>query len=108
MSNSEIGALVLTLAILVPTVHLFAYLFERAKQPRLIGEILAGIVLGPAVFGTVAPELSQRLFGVGSTRVVLDCFDWLGLMLLMFVSGTETRRLLAAENRRECAWLVGV
>lgn len=108
MSSSEIGSLVLTLSVLLPAVHFFAYIFERLKQPRLVGEILAGAVLGPFVLGALAPELSARLFGVASIRAVLDAFYWLGLLLLMFVSGSETRRLLAQENRRECAWLVAV
>jgi Kef-type K+ transport system membrane component KefB len=108
MSSSEIGLLVLTLSILVPAVHLAAYVFERLKQPRLVGEILVGVLLGPFVLGVLAPDLSARLFGSTSIRVVLDAFYWLGLMLLMFVSGSETRRLLAAENRRECAWLVAI
>jgi Kef-type K+ transport system membrane component KefB len=108
MSSHDIGAVVLTLSILIPVVHLMAYVFERLKQPRLVGELLAGALLGPAVLGVLAPELSAKLFAGGSIRTVLDLFYWLGLLLLMFISGSETRRLLAAENRRQCAWLVGV
>ena len=41
MTNEEIGRLVLTLAVLVASVHGIGYLFERLRQPRLVGEILA-------------------------------------------------------------------
>ena len=108
MSSSEIGSLVLTLSLLIPIVHVFAHIFEQLKQPRLVGEILAGVLLGPFILGTIAPQVSQTLFGATHVRLVLDFFYWLGLMMLMFVSGSETRKLLAAENRRECFWLVAI
>jgi Kef-type K+ transport system membrane component KefB len=106
MSNHDLGIIVLALTILLPLTHVFAHFFERLKQPRLVGELVVGILVGPAVLEVVAPGLASALFQGSSTRVVLDLFYWLGLLLLMFVSGTETRRLLAVENRRECAWLV--
>ena len=97
MSNAEIGALVLTLTVLVGAVHLFGYFFERLKQPRLVGEILAGVALGPFVLGHFWPELSTRLFGASGakTDVILNFIYWIGLFLLMFLSGSETRRLMA-------------
>ena len=113
MSNSEIGALVLTLSVLVGAVHTLGYLFERLRQPRLVGEILAGALLGPFVLGRLLPSLSLKLFGsatgsVNKIEIVLTFIYWIGLFLLMFLSGSETRRLMAKETQRETAWLFGV
>lgn len=113
MSSNEMGSLVLALSILIASVHVLGYLFERLRQPRLVGEILAGILLGPFVLGHVAPSLSLKIFGdvtlgVGKTAVVLNFIYWIGLFLLMFISGSETRRLMARENQRETAWLLGI
>ena len=106
MSVDEIGSLALTLSVLIAAVHGLGYVFERLKQPRLIGEILVGALLGPFVLRRLMPGLSTRLFaGVRSepnqTNVVLNFIDWIGLFLLMFLSGSETRRLMAKENQRQ-------
>lgn len=108
MSNEEIGRLVLTLAVLVASVHGMGYLFERLRQPRLVGEILAGVALGPHVLGRWLPGFSSALFGSAGdkTQVVLGFIYWLGLLLLMFVSGSQTRHLLGNENRRETALIL--
>jgi Kef-type K+ transport system membrane component KefB len=110
MSDEEIGRLVLTLAVLVASVHGIGYLFERLRQPRLIGEILAGVALGPYVLGRWFPGFSSALFGTAGdkTEVVLGFIYWLGLLLLMFVSGSQTRHLLGNENRRETILLVAI
>ena len=47
MSVIEFGHFVLTFAVLLVAVHGLGYIAERLKQPRIVGEILAGIVLGP-------------------------------------------------------------
>src|SRR5689334_822667 len=113
MSSEEIGAVVLTLSVLLVTVHLLGYLFELLKQPRLVGEIVAGCLLGPFVLGRVWPEFFDRLWGTksgghGPIETVLGFIYWIGLFLLMFLSGSETRRLMAKENQRQVAWLFGV
>ncbi|HMN30299.1 MAG TPA: cation:proton antiporter, partial [Caldilineaceae bacterium] len=88
------------------------YLFVRLRQPRLVGEILAGILLGPFVLGRIAPSLSAALFGTaaedGEISVVLGFIYWFGLILMMFISGSHVRRVLGQENRRETAWILGV
>ena len=58
MSVVEFGHFVLTIAILLVAVHGLGYLAERLKQPRIVGivgEILAGILLGPFVLKLLAP-----------------------------------------------------
>jgi Kef-type K+ transport system membrane component KefB len=107
------GSLVLALSVLIASAHVLGYVFDRLRQPRLVGEILAGVLLGPFVLGHFAPPLAANIFGnltsgVNKTDVVLNFIYWIGLFLLMFISGTETRRLMARENQRGIAWLIGV
>lgn len=54
MSEAEIGVSIVILGIFLLAAHAFGYVFERLSQPRLIGEILAGVVLGPFVLGKIA------------------------------------------------------
>jgi Kef-type K+ transport system membrane component KefB len=82
---------------------LFGYLFMKLRQPKVIGEILAGIVLGPALIGRL-PFVS-RLLTTADHGHILTFVYWLGLLLLMFLSGAETRQLFSRDERREVAWL---
>ncbi len=113
MSNVDMGSIVLTLCVLLALIHAFGYLFEKMRQPRLIGEICAGIFLGPFVMGKMIPAFSTKIFGTtlhgpNKIEIVLDFMYWIGLILLMFISGSETRNLVSKENRKETAWLLGI
>lgn len=108
MSSLEFGQMMLTLGVVLAAAHGLGYLAEQVKQPRLAGEILAGILLGPFVLKGVSPEFFFRLFE-SSPRVqgVLDFLYQLGLILLMFCAGSEARRLLVKENRAQTYTLIG-
>jgi Kef-type K+ transport system membrane component KefB len=113
MIEKEVGLVLLTLSVFIAAVHTLGYVFERLRQPRLVGEIIAGVLLGPFVLGAVAPQAYDFLFanpslGPDRTKNVLGFVYWLGVLLLMFNSGSQVRRLLAKENRRETAWLLGI
>jgi Kef-type K+ transport system membrane component KefB len=62
--------------------------FRRLKQPLVIGEILAGIMLGPSLLGLVAPEFATQLFPVDSIAL-LSLLKDLGLIFFMFLIGLE-------------------
>ena len=111
MSSNQLGAIVLPLALLIATAHILGYFFARLRQPRVIGEIAAGVLFGPALFGHFFPHAQQALFGAGdvaSRSVVLEFVYWMGLLFLMFASGAETRELFSKEDRRQVSWLAGV
>lgn len=109
MSVIEFGHFVLTIATLLIMVHGLGYVAERLKQPRIVGEILAGILLGPFVLKLIAPTAFAKLFSFSpSAGTVIGFLYQLGLILLMFCSGAETRRLLAKENRRNTFLLLTV
>jgi Kef-type K+ transport system membrane component KefB len=70
------------------------------RQPRIVGEILAGVLLGPFVLKPTIPGAYMRLFTFSpSANTILEFLYQLGLILLMFCSGAETRRLFAKEHR---------
>jgi Kef-type K+ transport system membrane component KefB len=109
MSLTEFGHFVLTIATLLVAVHGLGYVAERLKQPRILGEIVAGVVLGPFVLNQLAPSVFAKLFLFSSSaNAVMGFLYQLGLVLLMFCSGAETRRLLAKENRRNTFLLLTV
>ena len=69
-------------------VRLFGYLFNRIGQPGVIGEIVAGIVLGPSVLGLFFPDAFHFLFPA-SSLTNLELLSQVGLVLFMFVIGME-------------------
>jgi len=92
LSVDDLARLLLALALLLSAAHASGYLFSRLRQPRVIGEILGGLLLGPTVCGALFPELLGFVFPkAGPTPVVLDALYQLGLLLLMFGAGAELR-----------------
>ncbi len=104
MSNSELFSVLFSLLLLVGLAQLLGYVFVRLRQPKVIGEILAGVVLGPALFGRL-PYVAQ-LFKSADAGHTLGFVYWMGLLLLMFLSGAETQELFGGEERRQVSWLV--
>jgi Kef-type K+ transport system membrane component KefB len=105
MSNSDLTSLLLILLLLVGLGQLLGYLFTRFRQPKVVGEILAGILLGPLLLGKI--RIGSTSFSDVATHhaTILNFIYWLGLLLLMFLSGAETRELFTREDRKTVSWL---
>lgn len=110
MPSSAVGPLILFIAILLTAAHLLGYLFARLRQPRVIGEILAGILLGPFLLGRfpLYANVLQLHVDTAPKKAALDLIYQMGLLLLMFLSGAETRALFQKHERRQIAWLAAV
>ena len=104
MSNSDLTSILFVLLLLVGLSQLLGYLFVKLRQPKVVGEILAGIVLGPSLVGRL-PLASGLMQATTHQAEILNFVYWLGLLLLMFLSGAETRQLFSREERREVGWL---
>src|SRR5712692_7659924 len=109
LSNLELTSFFIALVLLLLAAHLMGFIFYELKLPRVIGEILGGLMLGPTVLGHFSPDSMNRLF-IGSTSEgkLLALLSNLGLILLMLVSGFEIQRSFSREDRRiAVAFLVG-
>jgi hypothetical protein len=94
------GTIALLLFLFVASAHILGYLFTRLRQPRVVGEILAGVLLGPVVLGQIAPGWTAAFTHV-EAKAVLEFVYNLGLVLLMFASGAETHGLFGKHDRRQ-------
>lgn len=104
MSNSQLTSVLFLLLALVGLAQLLGHLFTKLRQPKVIGEILAGVILGPALLGRL-PFIAKYIAEAQHQGKVLDFVYWLGLLLLMFLAGGEMQQLFTREERREVGWL---
>jgi Kef-type K+ transport system membrane component KefB len=101
LSTPDVARILLALVLLVGAAHLLGSLFARYRQPRVIGEILGGLLLGPTVLGGLMPGAERYLFPAhGATATVLAAVAELGLLLLLFCSGAEIRTAFSRDEAR--------
>ena len=78
----------LQLAVILAACRLVGLLARRLGQAQVVAEMVTGFLLGPSLFGWVAPDLSAKLFPRESTQV-LYVVSQLALTLYMFATGLE-------------------
>jgi len=83
-----LAVLLIQIITIIVVARMFGWLFKKIGQPSVIGEIIAGIVLGPSFFGMYFPEVSMMLFPAASLGN-LQMLSQIGLVLFMFVVGME-------------------
>src|SRR5262249_2155019 len=74
------------LLVILAATRLLGALAVRLRQPRVVGEIAAGLMLGPSLFARVAPSLYAWLFPPASFSILL-AVSHLGVLLFMFLVG---------------------
>src|SRR5262245_5747820 len=95
----------LQLLALVLTARALGGMLRAVEQPAVIGELAAGLLLGPSVFGHLAPQLHDWLFpNEPLQRALLSGPAWIGVFLLLILTGLESdpaliRRLGRATGR---------
>lgn len=83
-----LALLILQVIIIVTFARFLGYLFSLISQPNVIGEIIAGIILGPSLLGLIFPGAYHFLFPANSLNY-LKILSQLGLILFMFIVGME-------------------
>jgi len=89
MSNLDIFVSLLTAVVLILIVsHTFGRLFQYLGQPKVVGEMISGVLLGPTCFGYLFPETSSHIFSK-DLMSYLFVLSNLGLSFYMFLVGSE-------------------
>jgi len=91
--------LIVQIATILIVARIVGWLFRRIHQPRVIGEMVAGVLLGPSLLGWAAPEISASLFPPDSLGY-LSALSQVGLLLFMFLVGLELDLKLLRELGR--------
>jgi Kef-type K+ transport system membrane component KefB len=86
--QDPLAILLAQIVTIIIVARFFGWIFKKIGQPTVIGEIIAGIVLGPSLLGMYFPEFSAALFPVASLGN-LKFLSQIGLILFMFVIGME-------------------
>lgn len=86
--HGSLTILLFQIIVILLAVRLFSHLFKYIGQPGVIGEIVAGIVLGPSVLGLLFPDFFHALFPTESLTN-LELLSQIGLVLFMFVIGMD-------------------
>ena len=99
-----IALLLLQIIVILLFVKIFGWACQKIGQPAVIGEILAGIVLGPSLLGTYFPEISAAIFPPSSISNI-KLFSEVGLILFMYIVGMELD-LKVLKNRLNDAVMI--
>jgi Kef-type K+ transport system membrane component KefB len=103
------GQILLQLIIILLVVQVFGYLCSFIGQPRVIGEILAGLALGPTLLGAILPRFEATVFP-SSVLPTLQTLGDIGLVLYMFSLGThiDTHTMLRQSRKATVVSLSGI
>ena len=98
--------MLLQLVVILATARACGMLLRHFGQPQVIGEMAAGIVLGPIVFGALLPDLHAQLFAPASLPA-LSALSTFGLVLFMGIVGAELRAPDGIRAQLRSAGMVG-
>jgi len=105
LSSDEVLSFLIIVSVILISARLLGEIFRKFKQPAVIGEILAGIILGPSLLGALSPHLFQTIF-TSDNGVPFKAFDGLaniGIILLMFIAGFEVDLKMIRKQGKQAA-----
>lgn len=84
----DLLTLLVQIGVIVMAARMVGWVFRKIHQPQVMGEMVAGILLGPSLLGWISPELSNSLFPPESLGF-LSSLSQIGLLVFMFLIGLE-------------------
>jgi Kef-type K+ transport system membrane component KefB len=108
LNESHILIFLLQVLVLISVARTLSVILETVKIPAIVGEILAGVLLGPTLFGRFAPMLQNTLFPDDTIQwTMLETVSWLGVFFLLLSSGFHVDIRKAIKSGR-AAVLIGI
>lgn len=100
LSEGQLLLALFGLALILVAARAAGEIARRVGQPEVLGQLLAGFLLGPSVLGALAPTVNHALFQNAATAPFFSGLSWVGAILLLTLAGIEVDlHLLRAEAR---------
>ncbi len=104
LPSDEVLQFLLIVAVLLLSARLLGELFRKLKLPQVMGELMAGIILGPSCLKSLAPEFYHNFFEVSvNAGIAFDGLARIGILLLLFVAGMEINLKTIREKANAAA-----
>jgi len=105
LDHLEIVNLLLQLSIMILAARLFGELARKFHQPMVVGEIIAGVILGPSILGMINPDIYEMLFPLsGDNNIVLEGIISVSVVLLLFIAGMEVELDLVWQQGKKALY----
>lgn len=102
LAHHEIVILLLQISVMLIFGRFLGEVAKKLKQPSVIGEIIAGLILGPTIFGYYFPELFSELFPKeGHSPIALHGFTSVSVVLLLFIAGLEVELPIVINHSKK-------
>lgn len=102
LSHADVVHLLIQLSVMLVMGRIFAEVARKVNQPAVIGEIVAGILLGPTVLGMLQPGWFEALFPLASgAGIVLTGFVQVAVVMLLFIAGLEVDLHIVWQQGRQ-------
>ncbi len=99
MTHEELVNFLLCLSVMLLSGRLLGEFFRKLKMPMVVGELVAGIILGPTVLGHFYPYATEHIFTVkGSVGTVLQGISTISVVMLLFASGMEVELAIIRQQ----------
>jgi Kef-type K+ transport system membrane component KefB len=82
----QLAVLLLQIGVILAAIRIVGWVFRWFHQPQVVGEMVAGVLLGPSVLGAIAPKVSGALFSEKSLPFI-NSLSQIGLVLFLFLVG---------------------
>lgn len=103
LDEHQVLLLLVQVAVLLLGAFILGEVVASFGQPAVIGQMLAGILLGKSVFGALAPDLAKVIFPVNTIQAnLLEVVSWIGVIFLLMLTGLETDVELIKKQGRSC------
>ncbi|MYC85723.1 MAG: hypothetical protein F4X18_09430 [Acidimicrobiia bacterium] len=100
LDEHQVLVFLMQLALLVGAARLLGGIVNKLRQPPVVGQILAGVLIGPSVLGNLYPDVFDWLFSDSTAGSVVYGVAWLAVIMLLVVIGYETDLGIILRFRR--------
>jgi Kef-type K+ transport system membrane component KefB len=102
--KDPLSLVLLQFVVIITTARAIGFLFLKVGQPAVIGEMLAGVILGPSLLGIFSPR-AEAFFFPSSSLSILNLFSQIGVILFMFVVGIDLNLNLLRQRAQSAVMI---